>query len=209
MYKRTLTLLALSSLLGACALSPAHTETNYTLQPPPQHSSSRPGKAVPLSLQVAAVDAPTWLEGRNMYYQFLYSEQDRVLAYSQSRWLASPPTMLANLLVNQLSGANLWRVVVGPSSNVSSDYMLHVHLTEFQQVFKTSKRSYGILAARASLVDGKTDAVVAEKVFRFEVAARSPDAQGGAEALSKASGELAAAVARWLQRTPPMSSATH
>lgn len=205
MYKRTLTILVLSSLLGACALPSAHTWTNYTLQSPPQ--SSRPGKAVPLSLQIVAVDAPSWLKGRDMYYRLLYSDRGRISAYSRSRWLASPPTMLANLLVNRLSGAGLWRVVVGPGSDIFGDYTLHLRLTEFQQVFKTTKRSYGIVAARASLVDGKHDSVVAQNAFRFEVPARSPDAKGGAAALSTASDELAAAVERWLKRVPPLSGA--
>lgn len=207
MHKRTPIVLVLCGLLGACAFPAAQTWTNYVLQPPPR--SSRPGKTVPLSLQVATVDAPSWLNSRDMYYRLSYGSRGRVSAYSRSRWLASPPTMLSNLLVDQLSRAGLWRVVLGPGGDIFADYTLHLHLTEFQQVFRTPGQSVGVVAARASLVDQKHDLVVAQTMFRFAVAARSADAQGGAAALGKASDELAAAVEHWLQRIPPLRGPVH
>lgn len=200
--RRSLLIVLLSALLGACALHTGQTWTNYTLQPPQQNVRER--KTVPLSLQVVAVDAPDWLNSRDMYYRLDYSNRNRISAYSRSRWLASPPAMLTNLLVDHLSGSGLWGAVLGPGSGVFPDYSLHLHLTAFQQVFKSPERSYGIVAARASLIDGHRDLVVAQTNFRFQVAARTGDAQGGAAALNKASDELVGAVESWLKRIPPI-----
>lgn len=202
MKTKLILVLLLSAALGACALHPAHTWTNYTL------SQAAPGprsdKAVPLSLQVAAVEAPSWLNSRDMYYRLAYSDANSISSYSRSRWLAPPPTMLVSLLVDRLSHAGLWRAVVGPGSGVFADYTLKLHLTRFEQVFTSPGHSDGIVAARVSLVDGHSDAVIAQRGFRFKVVAPTADAQGGAAALGRASDELAVAVEHWLVQIQPV-----
>jgi len=81
-------LVVLGCLAAAgCSLAPPKTwKNNYALrplQPPPEHERAHE-MPVPATLRVAAVDAPTWLAGRDMYYQLTYSSRDRVSIASAS-----------------------------------------------------------------------------------------------------------------------------
>lgn len=199
MYKRTALILLLSSLLGACALHSSQTWSNYGLQQQPVQSPER-GRPIRGTLRIATLGAPSWLNTRDMYYQLDYHNRNQVSAYSRSRWLAPPPTMLAAVLVEQLSRARLWQAVVGSRTDILADYTLYLHLNRFQQIFKTPNQSYGLIVVRASLIDDHDDSAIAQKEFHFEVRAPTSDAIGGVTAMSHASHDLAVAVEKWLER---------
>ena len=185
-----------------CSLAPPKTwKNNYalrSLQAPPGRERAHESP-VPATLRVAAVDAPTWLAGRDMYYQLTYSSRDRVSAYSESRWLAPPSVMLQRLLLEGLSTSGGWKAVIGPDDNAGADWVMHLRLMEFQQTFASEKQSFGLLLARGTLIDARQDAVRAQRTFRFEVPAPSADSDGGAQALSEASHDLVNAVRTWLR----------
>lgn len=186
---------------AACSLSPPKTwKYNYALRPmaAPAQGQAGGAPAVAATLRVAAVEAPNWLDGRDMYYQLNYSNRDRISAYSESRWLASPPVMIQRLMLQGLSGAGDWKAVIGADDNARADYVVHLRLMEFQQTFKSKQDSFGLLMVRATLIDAGHDAVLSQHTFRFEVPSPSADADGGAQALSKASHDLVAAVRQWL-----------
>lgn len=198
MYKRTALILFLSSLLGACALHSSQIWNNFGLRPLSVQSPEQ-GRSMRGTLRIAALGAPSWLNTREMYYQLDYHNLNKVSAYSKSRWLAPPPTMLANLLVEQLSRARLWQAVVGPRADILADYTLYLHLSRFQQIFKTRNQSYSLIVARASLIDDHHDSVIAQREFHFKVEAPTGDASGGVIAMNQASNDLAVAVERWLK----------
>lgn len=190
-------------LLASCAMdSPRVWKNNYSLQPAPQsiHRSLEKRARLPVTVRVAPVQTPQWLDSRELYYQLLYSNPGTLSAYSESRWLATPPTMLESLLVEELARAGRWRAVVGSDTDTLADYTVQLHLSQFQQVFKSRNESYGLLSARGSLIDVRRDSVIAQRTFRFEVVAPSADAAGGAHALSKASQDLIAALEKWLEK---------
>lgn len=203
MNRQFVLLLILSVTVGACALGPPKAwKNNYTLRPmtPSAGRAPRQGATIDATLRVVGVIASDWLNNRDMYYRLDYGNPDKISAYSESRWLAPPPVMLRRLLLDALSNAGRWRAVVGPDTDVRVDYALRLHLTEFQQVFASQQKSYGLLLARGSLIDVRHDTVIAQQGFRFEVTARSPDSQGGADALREASYDLVDAVAQWLDK---------
>lgn len=202
MFIRTVMTVLISCTLAACSLGPHRVWTNYGLQHHAASTAAATNNRLPVTLKVAAVDAPDWLNTRAMYYRLLYSDSDRIAAYSKSRWLASPPKLIGNALINDLSHAGRWQAVVSPDADASADYTLHMHLTRFEQDFKSSKRSVGVITARVSLIDNHKDSVVAQKRFRYAVPAPSANAQGGVSALTKASQQLLSAVQGWLKNIP-------
>lgn len=202
MRARFVLIVTCCALVGACSLSPPKTwKNNYALRPLPAPAEHGHHKAspVPVTLRVAAVDAPNWLASRDMYYQLNYSNRNTISAYSESRWLAPPPVMVQRLLLEGLSDAGDWEAVIGANDNARADYVLRIHLLQFQQIFSTRQKSFGLLMARGTLIDARHDAVRAQRTFRFEVRAATADTDGGARALSEASHDLVAAVRQWLR----------
>lgn len=149
-------------------------------------------------LQIARITMPEWLQGTAMYYRLDYQHDSRLAAYGRSDWVAPPATLLEPVIQNALVMGGGWRAVIGPGNPATADASLHLRLDDFSQTFSQPNDSAGTIDATATLIDNHEDSVVAQKHFRIEVFASSPDAKGGAKALDEASGKLAARLQRWL-----------
>ena len=73
---------------------------------------------------------------------------------------------------------------------------LIVNIEDFSQYFTDDSHSEGRIALRVSVL-GK-DGLVAQKSFLHAVAASTPDAPGGAKALSVATDEVIAEILLWI-----------
>lgn len=171
--------------LGASATAPAPAATNAT---------GASGKI----LEVEEISVPEWLSGNAMYYRLDYQNDDRLAAYGQSDWIAPPASLLEPILRRALAGGG-WRAVVGPRNPATADASLQLRLDDFSQAFAQPGESKGVLDATATLIDSHNDRVIAQKHFHIEIAAATPDAQGGAKALSDASRQFAAQLQHWAQ----------
>lgn len=174
----------------------------YDFGPQP---ASPTAKLPPQLFVVGEVQSPSWLDGAAMLYRLSYSNPQRALPYTESRWSAPPA---------QLLGARLKAAVVQAGGMVQSGGMvlagglvvaaegrgkaapvLHTELEEFIQDFSSPQRSEARITLRASLFSGK--ALQAQHTFSQTVAAASPDAAGGAHALAAASDALIGQVVGW------------
>ena len=150
---------------------------------------------LPGSLAIPRVSAPEWLESPTLQYRLAYQDALRYQGYAGSRWVASPPQLLTERLRQAAAQAG-GRGAVREADGVKADYSLRVELEEFSQVFDSPQASRGVVRARASLVrEGR--AVVARKIFAVEKPAPSPDATGGAQALSAAADQLVGELLAW------------
>jgi cholesterol transport system auxiliary component len=149
-------------------------------------------------LEVAQISVPEWLSGTAMYYRLDYRNDNQLAAYAQSDWIAPPAAMLEPILRHRLAGGG-WRAVIGPRDPATADASLQLRLDDFSQAFAVPGDSKGVLDATATLVDSHSDGVIAQKHFHIEVAAATPDAQGGAKALAEASRKFAAQLQGWAQ----------
>lgn len=202
MNKRLICILVIGGLAGGCAIGgPARVWKNtYTL--PSMHANHTGAGAAPAAmrsavLRIERVGAPAWLNSRDMYYQLDYSDDQRLSAYSESRWVASPPRLLEHLLREGTAGE--WKAVVGPDNPAPADYTLQVYLLDFEQDFKNERHSDAVLSARVTLARNNPAAVVAQRSFAYRLPAPQPNAGGGAEALSRAGHRLVVSVDRWLE----------
>ena len=149
-------------------------------------------------LQVAQISVPDWLSGNAMFYRLDYRNDDRLAAYGQSDWIAPPASLLEPILRRALAGGG-WRAVVGPRNPATADASLQLRIDDFSQAFAQPGSSKGVLDATATLIDSRSDSVLAQKHFHVEVAAATPDAEGGARALADASRKFAAQLQTWVQ----------
>lgn len=190
-------LCACALVLGGC-MNTTRTRftTHYTLgEPAPAIASARHGQKV---LRISRISVPPWLEGTTMHYRLDYRHDNRLAAYGRSDWIAPPATMLEDLIRNTIAAGDNWRAVIGAGSTATADADLHLQLENFSQVFAQPDQSAGLIEATATLVDDGDGSVMAQKHFRVEIAAPTPDAQGGAKALGEASRQFATQLERWL-----------
>lgn len=201
MFPALVLLAACALLLGGCVHSTkAQFTRHYALgasAAPPANETSAAGVNGKI-LEVAQISVPDWLSGNAMYYRLDYQNDDRLAAYGQSDWIA-PPASLLEPILRRVLAAGGWRAVVGPRNPATADVSLQLRLDDFSQAFAQPGDSKGVLDATATLIDSHKESVVAQKHFHIEVAAVTPDAQGGAKALSEASRRFASQLQRWAQ----------
>lgn len=211
MIKRVFIVLLVPLALGGCALIGGQKKATYPQQYALLKTSSatsevQPAHHYPVVLRVAKPTAPGWLGKTAMYYQLVYEQPSRISAYTRSRWVQPPPSMLSQALQQQLSGTHAFKAVTGSAADMSSDLILKVSLFNFEQRFMSRHSSFGVLHATATLVDANSGHVLAQKDFHYQVSAPHANAVGGVQALSTASGKFTGAVAQWVENT--LSSCT-
>jgi len=172
-------------LLCACSLTPSHEQTlpaRFDLGPVPDTAAAE--KGIPLTIEVRL---PSWLDSTAMHYRLLYENPRQMHEYAFSRWAAPPSQLLTQGLQARLGEAP------APSS---SSCLLRIEIDEFAQSFDDATTSYGLIAARAALLDKKRQPL-AQTRYRSVYPAATADAQGGVAALSAAADDLAQTLLRW------------
>jgi len=138
------------------------------------------------------VGSAPWLDTTHIDYRLDYDDPLKRRQYADSRWAASPKTMIAQQLRRQLG-------LVSVNSGVAVDCLLRVELHEFSHVFRTSQESRGVLQGQFSLIDGKRRPIAVRPVS-IEVAAIAPNAQGGVRALVQTSMGMGQELGAWLNQ---------
>ncbi|WP_374488514.1 ABC-type transport auxiliary lipoprotein family protein [Zoogloea sp.] len=183
------TLLSLGLVLGlaACASlpTPAPTPASYDLGPLPAARLEAPG----LALRSLEVQGAPWLNATSMQYRLLYADPARRQSYLESRW-AAPPARLLEL--------ELRRALRVGATPAGQGCRLRLDVDEFIQVFDGPAQARGVIEARASLLDGRSERLLASQPFSLSQPAPEARAAGGVTALATASLQLEQDLARWL-----------
>lgn len=116
-----------------------------------------------------SVDAPDWLQDPSIRYRLLYSQPTQVRFYSQARWIAPPPELLANRL---------------GVARADSGVDLKIALQSFEQVFDRPRQSSVVLQIHAQAVEIQSLRLLGSRGFRWTQAAQSGDARGAVAAFS-------------------------
>lgn len=129
---------------------------------------------------------PAWLDAQAMSYRLAYADPQRLHAFAQARWAASPQLLLQQRLRQQLA--------LTPGG---APCTLRVELDDFSQSFASPAASSAVLRGEVLLL-GKGRALRARQPLQIDVPAATADAAGGAAALAAAADRLATTLAQWL-----------
>lgn len=187
---------AAPALLMACT-TPTASVTQFDLGPPPTSAALDPHLANARTL--AEVSAPAWLDDPAIVYRLAYDDANQAHAYTQSRWVAAPASLLSQRLRERLPLA-LSPGIARADETLASDYLLRVELDEFSQVFDTPQTSHVLLRARATLIDSRRHELVAQHVFEVRRPALSPNALGAAHGLRDAVDEFITGLLHWMDQ---------
>ena len=87
-------------------------------------------------------------------------------------------------------------MVARANNSARDEYNLMIELDEFDQIFERPDRSHVVIALRVTLRGGDGSRI--ERAFATEQPASTPDAAGGARALTQASDELIQRIIDWV-----------
>lgn len=150
--------------------------------------------SVSLSSLPVEVVAPSWLSGSAMQYRLAWKQPERRRSYSESRWVAPPPDMLAQTLGRALSATNGNKI----DDKAAARCRLRVELDEFVQVFDSESENHVQLVIRAQLLPVRGSVAMAGREFSLIERGTTPDAEGGVTAARAAVRGLARDIAAWL-----------
>lgn len=148
------------------------------------------------SLKVAQAFSSNSLMSLNMDYT---ESNNRVFSYSQSQWLESPNSLVSAELLKSIRDSELFSSVHSSKSRVKSNLVLETNIEEFMQFYSQDmKSSFVHVVVSLTLIDAKTNSVIADKTFSSKLDAKTVDAKGGVEALSSALSEIVSQNIEWL-----------
>lgn len=179
-------------LTGCSSLRPSLHE--YTILPSyVPHATTTQSKS---TLKISSTRSIPSLSSTQIYYLKGTSQFD---AYLYSRWTDSPSSMIDRSLTSTLQNRQLFSTLIPTTSSAIADLVLESDLNAFYHRFHDDSKSEGLIDINYRLVDPKTKTIIASK--RFYITEPSPyeDAQGGVEALTKATQHLSENTADWLE----------
>jgi cholesterol transport system auxiliary component len=148
------------------------------------------------SLKIAQAFSQSSLNSLSMDY---IEADNRVFSYTRSQWQESPNSMVTQELLKNIRSAELFSSVEISKSRSKSNWILETNIEEFVQFFSYDmKSSYVRVAITLTIVDSKTDSVVATKTFSSKVDTKTLNAEGGVEALGSAFSEVISQNIEWL-----------
>lgn len=157
-----------------------------TVADQPVATATRPS----LQLSLSDIETPSWLATSAMQYRLSYVTAGQRLAFAESRWVAPPAELLAQVLRSS-------PLLAGRPGAESC--RLHLRLDELIQVFSAPDSSQVLIEMTAMLLDKPSGAsrVLAERTFR-QVRMAGGDAQSGVAAFAVATRELRTNLELWL-----------
>ncbi|MCK9473872.1 ABC-type transport auxiliary lipoprotein family protein [Sulfurimonas sp.] len=188
-------LIILAMLFGGCTtIKPPVAEYNIAIKDIKiNHSVSSSQEN---SLKILRAFSTNSLATLNMDYT---DANNRVYSYSQSQWQESPSDMISSLLLKNIRDSGLFSSVHPSKSRVKSDFILETNIEEFMQFYSHEMReSHVEVVISLSLIDAKTNSVVASKVFSSHINTKTLDANGGVEAFNIALLEIISKNIEWL-----------
>lgn len=196
------TLTVIIYLISACTVLPKPQTTVSTYDFGSQAASNtaqlpNQSNLMPKSILIANATTPSWLESTAIYYRLLYHNPTQTYAYANSRWIAAPAALFTQQIRNRIITDTL-EFVTKDSATAKTDYVLHIELEEFMQLFDTATESRIAIGFHASLIERNTRKLIAQKSFNRTEKTPSADAAGAVLAFSTTSHELIDELVNWL-----------
>jgi len=118
-------------------------------------------------------------------------------SYLYSRWDQSPNRSIMTQLYTAFKESDIFTQVVYENSPVKSDLGLQIKVLRFEHHFEDEENSSALIELDATLYNSRTHQLVASRLFRSEVQAKTNNAQGGVIAFNQAVGDILSTLICW------------
>ena len=181
-------------LLNGCSFKEAPVMKVYRL--------ATPSVSVPSSVQyhskILKVSYPVAVNeklGDEMYYS--YSLTDRG-AYLNSRWTNDMGRLLQGNIIQTLSQARLFKVVVPYTSDLDENMRLEAMVFDFSHHVR-GETSYAVVSIQFTLMNAETGKLIKARRFNYREATHTTDAKGYVEATNRIMVKLDRDLINWLR----------
>jgi len=151
----------------------------------PISSSSRNDN--PPSKPTISIDAPTWLWDNRIRYRLLYASPTHVGFYALDQWIASPPELFQQQLIN---------------GGKTPAYPLLIQLLEFEQQFDAPDKARVVLSFSVEAFSPDNKRKLGMQLFRLEQTAITPDASGAVKGFSQLVAQADKQIHAWAEGLP-------
>ena len=181
-------------LFSACStVNPPVTEYRLNLDMP-KNTQMQKGCSEK-SLKVAQAFSSTPLMTLNMNY---VEGSNKQFAYSQAQWSVSPNNAISAEIIALLRSTELFKSVQVSKSRSKSDMILEINIEDFMQYFSDDfENSHANAVITLTLIDSKSNNVIATRTFNSKVDAKTLNAEGGVYALSMALSDVLKQSSLW------------
>lgn len=181
-------------LFSACStVNPPVTEYRLNLDMP-KNTQMQKGCSEK-SLKVAQAFSSTPLMTLNMNY---VEGSNKQFAYSQAQWSVSPNNAITAEIIELLRSTELFKSVQVSKSRSKSDMILEINIEDFMQYFSDDfENSHANAVITLTLIDSKSNNVIATRTFNSKVDAKTLNAEGGVYALSMALSDVLKQSSLW------------
>jgi len=150
------------------------------------------------SLKVALAFSSSSLMSKKMNYIL---NDNKSFSYSQAQWSDTPNRAISLEILKQIREMEIFKYVLSSKTRSKSDLVLETYIEDFVQYYNDDlSKSYVNVAISFSLIDLKTNDVIASNTFKSKQISTSADAVGGSEALNKALSIVLSQNIKWLGR---------
>jgi len=189
---RSASISAMVLTLGACQILPE------TPPPPSEHDLGKltdfaPSKQLPATVVLSGIDAPSWLQGREIRYRLMHRHPSRIHAYARHQWVAPPPELIERYLGQRLA------LATPPAATAEQrPWQLHLSLDAFEQTFDGDRRSHAVIQFRAILRSPAGNSSGRKSFIRRQ--STEPDIDGALSGLAAVTNHAAAELEEWLEK---------
>ena len=181
-------------LIGCSASIPAVSE--YRIDIEPSVSAYSQSGCKEKSLKIAQAFSSTSLMTHDMNYG---QGNHKRYAFTQSQWAESPNRAITAEVLEYVKATKLFKNVQNPKSRSKSGLVLETNIEEFMQYFsEDEKESHVLVRINLTLIDVKTNQVIATQTFKSKVEVDSINADDGVKYLNIALENVLIETAEWL-----------
>tara|TARA_R110002073_G_scaffold231480_1_gene392565 strand:+ start:609 stop:1235 length:627 start_codon:yes stop_codon:yes gene_type:complete len=201
---KNLVLILIILLLSGCALTrqpqiPVAVYDFGLQQSPYSTQTTKIPQTKIYNIQVPEATSPLWLDNQAIHYRLSYHNAAESYTYANSRWTAAPAALFTQI-VRQRIVSDTHNQITNDNDHAKTDYILHMDLGEFTQVFDTINNSRAVISLRTSLIERRTRLLLAQNNFSMEETAPTANAAGAVHALTISSSKLVDKLIDWLSQ---------
>jgi len=181
-------------LLSGCSFKEAPVMKVYSLVVP----SVSPVSHAAYRNKILKVSYPIALNEKlndNMYYSYSLSDRG---AYLNSRWSNDAGRMIQGSIIQVLSKAKLFKVVVPFASDVEENLRLESTVFDFSHHVR-GEASYAVVSIQFTLMNAETGKLVKARRFSYREPTATIDAKGYTDATNRIMQKLSRDLIAWLR----------
>lgn len=170
--------------LSGCITTKVPSKSEYRINTNVVTPKSDAKNCKDVSMKIAQAFSPSALMSNSMMYAQGNFKQYK---YSQALWAQTPNSIVSAKFLKLIRESKLFKSVQTSKSRSNNDLLLEINIEDFMQYFdEKSTLSYANISLSLTIIDMKSNKVMASKLFTSKVATKTLNAQGGVDALSSA-----------------------